>query len=40
MDGGDWWATVYWVAKSWTQLSAQLSAHACNRDHSSLIPEE
>ena len=21
MDGGAWWATVHWVAKSWTQLS-------------------
>ena len=21
MDGGDWWATVHGVAKSWTQLS-------------------
>ena len=24
MDGGAWWATVHWVAKSWTQLK-QLS---------------
>ena len=23
MDRGDWWATVYGVAKSWTRLSAQ-----------------
>ena len=21
MDRGAWWATVHWVAKSWTQLS-------------------
>ena len=21
MDGGAWWATVHWVAKSWTRLS-------------------
>ena len=21
IDRGAWWATVYWVAKSWTQLS-------------------
>ena len=21
MDGGTWWATVHWVAKSWTRLS-------------------
>jgi len=21
MDGGDWWATVHGVAKSWTRLS-------------------
>ena len=29
MDRGDWWATVYGVAKSWTQLSE----HACIRTH-------
>ena len=22
MDGGAWWVTVHWVAKSWTQLSS------------------
>ena len=27
MDRGTWWATVYTVAKSWTQLK-QLSMHA------------
>ena len=24
MDGGAWWATVHWVAKSWTRLSESL----------------
>ena len=28
MDRGAWWATVYRVTKSWTQLK-QLSMHAC-----------
>ena len=27
MDGGAWWATVHWVAKSWTQLSDFTSLH-------------
>ena len=31
MDRGAWWATVYGVTKSWTQLSAW--AHACTRAH-------
>ena len=28
MDRGAWWAAVYEVSKSWTQLK-QLSIHAC-----------
>ena len=28
MDGGAWWATVHWVAKSQTQLS--MRTHACS----------
>jgi len=27
MDGGAWWATVHWVAKSWTWLSNFTSLH-------------
>ena len=28
MDRGAWWAAVHGVAKSWKQLSEQLSTHA------------
>ena len=27
MDGGDWWATVHGVAKSWTQLTDRECTH-------------
>ena len=26
-DRGTWWATVYWVAKNWTQLSMNTHTH-------------
>ena len=25
MDGGAWWATAHWVAKSWTRLTKRLN---------------
>ena len=28
MDRGAWWATVHWVAKSWTQLSTHVRMHS------------
>jgi len=33
MDRGAWWATVYRLAKSWTQLKGLISTHACKRVH-------
>ena len=27
VDRGTWWATVYWVAKNWTQLSMKTHTH-------------
>ena len=27
MDRGTWWATVYWVAKNWTELSMKTHTH-------------
>ena len=28
MDRGAWWATVHWVAKSWTRLSTHVRMHS------------
>ena len=43
MDGGAWWATVHWIAKSWTRLgnfTVTFHFHALEKElatHSSVL---